>query len=57
MFPQMYICCYVPQACNKLVDLTNQNCLVLILSKGIATVFCFDTDSCSEWVSPSGVES
>lgn len=46
-----------PKLVTNWVDLTNQNCLVLILSKRIAKVFCFDTDSCSEWVSPSGMES
>lgn len=46
-----------PKLVINWVDLTNQNCFILILSERIAKVFCFDTDSCSEWVSPSGVES
>jgi len=46
-----------PKLAMNWLDLTNQNCLVLTLSKKTAKVFCFDTDSCREWLSPSGVES
>lgn len=46
-----------PTLVTNWVDITNWNCLDLILSERITKMFCFDTHSCSEWVSPSGVES